>query len=186
MSASSASKTIWPVWVRVLHWTLAASVIAAFVTHEADNPGHEWHEPIGYVALAAAGLRLLLGLIGPREERLSAFLRGPRDTLAYARDVLRHKAPRHVGHNPLGAWMVLALLVNGVLAGGTGGLFTTDAFWGAEWLEELHGALGEAFVPLVGLHLLGVVHASLMQRESLVAAMFHGRKRAPGPGDVEK
>ena len=46
-----------------------------------------------------------------------------------------------------------------------------------EWLEELHGALGHLLLPLLALHVAGVVFTSLRQRENLVGAMWHGRKQ---------
>ncbi len=71
------------------------------------------------------------------------------------------------------------LLAHGLLATGLSGwLFTTDRFWGAEWLETLHGALGQALLPLLLLHVAGVVFTSFRQRENLVAAMLDGRKCA--------
>ncbi len=54
-------------------------------------------------------------------------------------------------------------------------IFCHDA-WVA-WLEELHGALGHLVLPLLALHVAGVAFRSLRQRENLVAAMLHGRKR---------
>ena len=72
---------VWPVWQRLLHWALAASVIAAIACHEMGTP----HEVIGYAALALGLLRIVLGFAGPREARFSSFVRGVRATLAYAR-----------------------------------------------------------------------------------------------------
>lgn len=75
-------------------------------------------------------------------------------------------------------------LADAVAAGATGWLYTTDRYGGAAWLEDLHGALGEAFVPLVLLHVGGASLSSRARGENLVAAMFTGRGRAPAPGEL--
>ena len=80
--------------------------------------------------------------------------------------------------------MVLALLADAVATGVTGWLFTTERFWGVQWLEQLHGALGDALLPLLALHIAGVIFTSLRQRENLVAAMLHGRKQTDKAGDT--
>jgi cytochrome b len=183
MPALSAVRVpVWPWWLRALHWSLAASVTASFLTHEG---GGVWHERWGYVALAVAALRVLMGLKGSDSHtRLSGWLRSPAATWRYAAAHVRGHAPRYVGHNPLGGWMMALLLADVLACGVTGWLYTTDRFWGVAWLETLHGVLGDAFVPLVVLHVAGALWASRLQRENLVAAMLHGSKRAPGPGDV--
>ncbi len=91
--------------------------------------------------------------------------------------MLKKSEARHIGHNPLGGWMVLALLADAIATGFTGWLYTTDRFYGYEWLANLHGVLGEALIPLLLLHLGGVVLTSRHHRENLVAAMLHGKKR---------
>ena len=92
---------VWPAWQRLLHWALAASVVAAIATHELGRP----HEVIDYATLALALLRIGLGIAGPREARFTSFVRGASATLAYARAVRARAAPRRLNHNPLGAWM---------------------------------------------------------------------------------
>jgi cytochrome b len=175
--AAPATLRVWSAAQRLLHWSLAASVIAAFATHEG---GGKWHEWTGYVALACAALRLTIGFArwpwAGAHARFASFV--PSATLAYARALLAGREPRTLGHNPLGAWMVVTLLCTTVLAGSTGWLFTTDRFWGLEWLERLHGGFGYAFVPLVALHLGGVALTSWRHRENLLKAMLTGRKRA--------
>ncbi len=172
---------VWSLALRCLHWTLALSTIVSFATHEGGGRQHEW---TGYVAWACTGLRVALGLVGPSAWRFAGFVRGARTTWAYARAVLAGTEARHLGHNPVGGWMVVLLLTDGLATGFTGWLYTTDRFWGLAWLEDLHGALGHAFIPLVVLHVAGVVFTSLRHRENLAGAMVHGRKRAAGPGDV--
>jgi cytochrome b len=171
---------IWSPWLRMLHWLLAISTILAFASHEGTSPLHEWHEVFGYVALATAASRILLGFAGSAahsEWRFSSFVRSIKTTANYTQDLASGQETRHRGHNPLGAWMVVALLTNSILCGVTGWLFTTNMFFGYAWLAKIHELSGEAFVPLVILHLIGVFYASWRHKESLVDAMIHGKKR---------
>jgi len=174
---------VWSPFVRIFHWSLVASVALAWVTTEV---GRRLHEPIGWAMVALLALRLVWGAASPqRAERFASFVRGPRAVWAYAREVLHARAPRYLGHNPLGGWMVLALLVTLAAVAVTGWLMTTDAFWGSELMEELHEGVAEALLGLVALHVAGVVYTGWHQRENLVRAMLSGRKRAPGPGDID-
>lgn len=177
----SPAVAVWDRLVRVLHWSLVVSIAAAWLTHEAAGPWHEW---LGYLALAIIALRLVWGAKGPRYARFAQFVRAPAATLAYTRAVLAHREPRHLGHNPLGAWMIVALVATITLVGGSGWLATTDRFWGVEWVTDLHEASADALLALIALHIAGVVFSSLRHRENLVRAMFTGEKRAAEPGDV--
>ena len=172
--------TVWSLGTRLLHWTLAGSMIASFVTHEGGGRIHEW---TGYLALAAAVLRVALGFLGGGAWRFTDFVRGVRATADYAVAVWQRREAHYLGHNPLGGWMVVALLANALLTGFTGWLYVTDRFWGVEWVETLHGALGHVLIPLLLLHVAGVVFTSVRQRENLAAAMVHGRKREPSSAD---
>jgi cytochrome b len=176
---------VWSLPLRALKWTLALSMMAAFATHELHakwlgTPVHEW---LGYVAVAAALLRVLLGLTAAAEPAgvwrfvgQGGFVRGPAATWAYACAVWAHREPRHLGHNPLGGWMIVALLADALVCGGSGWLSTTDRFWGVAWVGNVHDWSGHALLPLVALHVAGVVFTSLRQHENLLAAMIHGKK----------
>jgi cytochrome b len=176
---------VWDRFVRVAHWSLAVCVLAACLTAElklkSAEPLHEW---LGYAALAVIAMRLAWGWIGPNYARFRQFVAGPARTFSYAKAVLRGDEPRHLGHNPLGGWMIVALLATAALASLSGWLSVTDRFWGVEWVQEAHEALGNAVVALAALHVAGVVYTSWRQRENLAAAMLSGLKRPPGPGDV--
>lgn len=180
----SATIKVWDPLVRLAHWSLVSSVTLAFVSHEGGNPLHEWHEVLGYIALGIVAIRLFWGFFGPRYARFAQFFRAPRAVLAYARRVRAATEPRHIGHNPLGGWMVVGLLASVALASGSGWLYVTDRFWGVEWVEDLHDFTGHLLLPLVALHIAGVIFTSRRHRESLVAAMVNGRKRAPQDSDV--
>lgn len=175
----AGSVKVWDALVRAGHWTLVICIAAAWFVHG------QWHEWLGYAALAVVALRVVWGLIGSRYARFGQFVRSPALTLAYGRQILAHREPRHIGHNPLGAWMIVALLLTlaGVCA--SGWLYTTDRFWGEEWVEDIHEGLTNVLLTLVALHVAGVIFSSLRHGENLVRAMINGRKRAPAPGDVE-
>jgi cytochrome b len=161
--------------VRVFHWSLAALFVIAYVTGDEIE---KVHIAAGYTIGALLALRIVWGLVGPRHARFANFVRPPRAVLAYLRDVMLFRAPRYLGHNPAGGAMIVALIV--MLAGtcATGLMMTTDAFWGAEWVEEVHEALANLTAGLVALHILGVLVASFEHGENLVKAMVTGRKRA--------
>jgi cytochrome b len=172
---------VWDPLVRACHWSLGIAVAAAWLTRAGWGKWHEW---IGYATLLLVAIRVIWGLAGPRHARFAQFVRGPSSTLHYARSVLAANEPRHVGHNPLGAWMIVALLAVTALTALTGWVYTTDAYWGDERVEILHESLAIFLLVLVALHVAGVVLASLRHRENLVGAMVHGRKRPPAGNDV--
>jgi cytochrome b len=172
---------VWDPLVRVLHWALVASVAASWLTREGWGRPHEW---IGYSALAIVAMRVAWGFTGPRYARFTAFVRSPTDVLRYAAAAVHGRAPRYIGHNPLGAWMIVALVLDVALVALSGWLYTTDAFWGVEWVARTHDALAKSLLVLIALHVLGVVATSLAHRENLAASMLHGRKRAADPQDV--
>jgi len=167
---------VWDPLVRLGHWALVAGIAIAWFTREGARTVHE---QIGYAVLAIVVLRVLWGFTGPHYARFAQFVCSPSTTFAYARAVLAGSGSRHLGHNPLGGWMTVVLLGMIALVALSGWLYTTDAFWGVQWVAELHEALSDALLGLIALHIAGVVFTSYRHRENLVAAMVHGRKR-PG------
>ena len=171
---------IWPWPVRVAHGLLAACVLGALWLHE----GGALHQALGWCALAVAVLRVVAGWVAkPPQLRFAHFVHGPRATWAYARQAWRGLEARHLGHNPLGGWMIVALLACAVLAGASGALYDTDRFWGDPLVYGVHQVAGWSFALLVPLHVAGVVFTSWRHRENLLAAMVTGHKRPAGPGD---
>jgi cytochrome b len=165
---------VWDAAVRVLHWTLVITVVSAWLTRHSAGGWHEW---LGYTTLAVVVIRTIWGFAGSRYARFANFIRPASVTVAYARDVFSKREARYIGHNPLGGWMVLLLLTMVVLVGASGWLYTTDRFWGIEWVAELHETLSNVLFLFVFLHILGVVYTSIHHRENLPGAMLHGRKR---------
>jgi cytochrome b len=87
-------------------------------------------------------------------------------------------------HNPAGSLMILGLIATLSVTAITGWMYTLDAFWGEEWVEDLHEATATLMLFMVLIHVVGVIYASRQHQENLVKSMFNGRKRSPEPGDV--
>ncbi len=170
---------VWDKAVRFLHWTLAGAIAVAWTSTLGIGVPASWHENAGYTALACVALRAGWGFVGSSHARFSAFMRGLRPTWRYAQQAWRGTAPRHIGHNPLGGWMALALWFTVASIAVTGWLQTTDRYWGSETLELVHTTLAWSLLGLIALHVAGVLHTSRQQRENLVRAMLDGRKMPP-------
>jgi cytochrome b len=179
---SKNKQPVWDLLVRCLHWLLVASVAATWITSSQTGPAHE---VLGYAVAAIVALRLAWGCWGSRYARFAQFVRPPGQALRYLRAVTGARAPRYLGHNPLGGWMVVALLLSLAFVTATGWIATTDAFWGYAWPVLIHVALAWLLVLLIGLHVAGVALTSWQHRENLVAAMFTGEKERAQPGDID-
>ena len=114
-------------------------------------------------------VRVAWGFLGPRPARFASFVRGPRQVLEYAREMLRGRPPRHLSHNPLGGAMAvtifLAVLAGLVVTGGV--VYAGPEFAGpltglidkraARGVKEIHEALSNGLLTLIGVHLAGVL-----------------------------
>ncbi len=174
MTAGPAERVqVWRLAVRIFHWALVSCVAVAWVT----DHGPPWlHDAAGYAVLALVCVRVLLGVFGAPAERFARFVVGWRTALGYVRQMRTGREPRFFGHNPLGGWMTVALLAVVFATGVTGWLYTTNAFWGEPWMEDLHGGLADILIILVFVHVAGVAFTSFRHGENLVAAMVHGWK----------
>lgn len=149
----------------------------------------EWHYRTGLAILGLVVFRLAWGVIGSSTARFANFVRGPRRVLDY----LRGRGVPFLGHNPLGALSVLALLAmvavqaglglfasdeDGLMPGPLSGLVSDER---SEAATELHEALFDWLLILIGLHVAAILFYLVVKRENLVGPMFTGRRPAP-PG----
>ncbi len=172
---------VWDPLVRLFHWCLVLSFGVAWLSANTWEDLHIW------AGLAAGGLillRLAWGFIGTPYARFSHFVRPPGTVLDYLKAVLTGSEARHIGHNPAGGAMIVALMLAMATTAFTGWLLTTDAFWGVTWAQHLHNYSADGLLVLILLHLGGVALASYRHRENLVRAMILGKKRAADTNDV--
>lgn len=183
---------LWDAPVRIVHWLLV--VLIAFSWWASDDHLN-WHRWSGYTILGLLVFRIYWGFAGAGAARFSSFVRGPRATLAYVRS-LRERAPSNVpGHNPLGAWSVLAFLA--VLAVQvTTGLFAVDvdafeagplshhvSFDTGRAIADIHELSFRVIQALVVLHVAAVLFYLFYKRTDLIRPMITGWRKFPSdPG----
>jgi cytochrome b len=177
-------RMVWDVPVRVFHWLLVLSIIGSYVTAKLGTEWIPWHRRFGYFMIGMLIFRLIWGLIGPRHARFANFIRGPRSMLRYLKGGIHN-----VGHNPLGAGMVVVMLLL-LLVQVTTGLFSTDDIvWTGPYFPSVSHDLAEKLTAIhhlnfkfieaaIVLHLGAIAYYHFVKKERLVPAMFHGGKSA--------
>jgi cytochrome b len=169
---------VWDLPIRLFHWGLAASVVGSVVSVKLG--AMEVHGYFGLFTLSVLLWRLLWGFVGSGPARFASFVVSPIITLRY----LRRPWPV-LGHNPLGAWSVLALLGLVLLQAVTGwGTSDEIAYDGPlvrhlseQWVSifgSIHLATEPVLFGLLALHVLAIVYYRRVKNESLLPAMLHG------------
>ncbi len=172
---------VWDVAIRLFHWLLVAGVVTAWTT---GGSGYRIHEIVGGGITALVAFRIIWGLVGSRRARFCDFVESPGAVLGDINDVVHKRAARHVGHNPAGGYMILALLATITVICVTGIMQLTNTFFGVEWVEEVHHWAANALLVLVPLHVMGALLSSVMHQENLIAAMITGRKPLAVAGEI--
>lgn len=172
----TASRTVavWDLPLRLWHWALAASILAAWFTPTVYD---RLHRILGYAVLALLAFRLVWGFWGSRYSRFRMIGVRLRAAPRYLLNLRRGITGRYIGLNPAGTLMLVALLLSIAVSAITGAMSVTTTFFGVWWVEDTHHYSSDAVMVLVVLHVVGVVLMGLLQRENLIRAMFTGRKR---------
>lgn len=196
----SDKRLVWDLPLRVFHWLLVLSIAASWYTAEnseeyvtyGDNVVsytqiHFW---LGYWALGLIIFRVIWGFVGPQHARFTHFLKGPRKVFTYAGKFFHRDSPASIGHNPMGGWMVVLMLLM-IAAQAIAGLFMIDnteiyaAPFHPSVAPELAGKFSsfhhinfDVLLWVMGLHVVAIVFYLLYKRQNLVRAMFTGRKPA--------
>lgn len=169
---------------RVFHALFALCFLGAYLTSEGESM-RLLHVTLGYSMAGLLAFRVVYGLVGPRQARLSVLWRklaSLRPWLASVRTALSDGSPAAVnwrqGQNLVLAAAVVALLVLVVPLTFSG--YATYNEWG-DWLGEVHEVAGNAFLLLVLAHIGVIALMSLLRRKNMAMQMVHGRTGGPGP-----
>jgi cytochrome b len=179
---------VWDLPTRLFHWLLVLAVVGSFTTGYLGGNAMAWHLRFGYVSFTLLVFRVLWGFCGGRWSRFRNFAYAPAAGLRYLRGQSRADEHHHVGHSPLGAASVFALLA--LLAAQVAtGLFADDeiATTGplnrfvtskvASLLTHWHKDFGQRIIlVLVLLHVGAIAFYWQRLRRNLVGPMLHGDK----------
>ncbi len=177
---------VWDLPTRVFHWSLVLCFVGLLVTGEVGGEAMVWHFRLGYTVLSLLLFRLIWGFIGGYWSRFRAFVVGPGATLRYVQG--HGTARQSVGHNPLGAWSVLALL-GFTLLQVAAGLCSDDEIATAgplaKWVSSAwvgyatyyHTKIGKVvLIVLVQLHIAAIIFYRVRRQENLLLPMLKGDK----------
>ena len=190
MSSGEISVKVWDVPVRLFHWLLVLLFAFMLFTGWTKGDWMEWHMRSGYAILALVFFRILWGFAGSSHARFSSFLAGPSACIAFLRKLLA-RAPAHsAGHNPLGGWMVVALLLALLFQVGTGLFANDDVLIEGPLFNLVSKSLSDQLtswhywnvnllLALVAAHVIAVLYHAGFMKENLIGAMFTGVKRLP-------
>lgn len=198
MAGESRSKLrVWDLPTRLFHWTLVVlvvfQVLIAKLGPSWDKEGwYTLHFWCGYAILALLLFRIAWGFVGSTTARFGHFVKGPGAGITYMRGLLGTKAEPEIGHNPVGGWMVVALIL-GLLLQILTGLFATDTDLGysagplAKFASEgfgngatkIHRYWINVLYLMVALHVSASLFYLVVKRQNLIGPMFSGDKLVP-------
>jgi cytochrome b len=177
---------VWDLPTRVFHWSLLVCIVGLFVTVNLGGNWMQWHFRFGYAVLTLLLFRIVWGVVGGRWSRFASFIYAPATVLAYFKG--RGKPEHSVGHNPMGAGSVFALL-GFLLLQVASGLFSDDdvAFQGplakfvsnarvstATWYHKEVGS--KVLIALIVLHIAAILFYLYKKKENLIRPMLDGDK----------
>ena len=182
---------VWDLPTRIFHWALVTFIIGLVATGLIGGNAMTWHMRFGFAVLSLLLFRIVWGLIGGHWSRFASFIYAPGTVLAYLKGA--GKAEHSVGHNPLGAASVFAMLLF-LLAQVGSGLVSDDDIATSGPLSKFvsnaivssatsyHKNVGKyVLLVLVVLHIAAIVFYLMKKKENLVAPMIHGDKTLAQP-----
>jgi cytochrome b len=196
MSSENSSRVrVWDLPTRIFHWLLVTLIFCAWASYEFNEVFGDssllWHRMNGYAILVLVIWRLLWGFAGSPTSRFANFLAWPWNAARYGLDLIRGRDRHYLGHNPLGSYMIVALLAI-VATQGILGLFSTEhnsVTWGPLSLlisDELSALLTKyhewmfenVLLIFIALHIIANVLYRLIKKDKLIEAMVIGTKPA--------
>jgi cytochrome b len=181
---------VWDLPTRLFHWALLLCVVGLIITGNIGGNAMFWHFRFGFAVLTLLLFRLVWGFIGGHWSRFAQFVFTPWHALQYA---LGRRTHDGLGHNPLGALSVFAMLFALLLQVSTG-LISDDEIANMGPLAAhvssatslaataWHKGYGKfILMALIVLHVLAIAFYKWARHKSLVSAMVHGDVLLPLP-----
>ena len=184
---------VWDLPTRLFHWLLVLLFAGLIASGELGGEAMVWHFRLGYGVLVLLLFRIIWGVVGGPCSRFSVFVRSPMAALRYVRGTAA--GSESLGHNPLGAYSVMALLFL-LLVQVLTGMFSDDeisttgplaklatAQW-ISWASQYHADIGKGIlIGLVLFHVAALLFYRWRGQRSMIPAMWHGFKPSVGHHD---
>jgi cytochrome b len=182
---------IWDLPTRLFHGLLIVCVAGLVITGELGGGAMRLHFLFGYGVLTLVLFRLVWGCVGGHWSRFASFVPSPAQLRAYLDALRSHNAPKSIGHNPLGALSVMAMLLMLLLQVLSGFIsddeITATGPWTRlvpnAWIElatQYHADIGKMIlIVLVALHVASVLYYKYFKDEDLITPMIRGDKPLP-------
>ena len=191
MDPGLGSVRVWDLPTRLFHWLLTAAVIATVVCAKIGGNAMLWHFRLGYLIFTLLAFRILWGFVGGHWSRFASFVFAPSTLLRYLRGDTRPDEHLDVGHSPLGALSVFALLAFLVAQVGSGLLSDDEIANAGPMVKFVSGATSSlatnyhkqvgqgVLIALVLIHVGAVLFYRLARRRDLIIPMITGDKALP-------
>lgn len=174
---------VWDLPIRLFHWLLVFCIAGSLIAVNLGGNAIQLHAYFGYSILTLLIFRIVWGFVGSTHARFTSFIPHPKSVLNY----LQGKSPRFLGHNPIGALSVLALLF-ALSVQVTTGLFVDDeiAFQGpfakyvsnatVSLLSRIHEGNQVVIYTLITIHIAAIIYYRKFKGEDLIKPMINGDK----------
>ena len=176
MNTSNQKKPVlvWDFPIRVFHWLLVISFAGAWLTSESEAQ-QMIHYAFGYSACALVLFRVVWGIVGTRYARFAQFINGPAETIQHIKAFVTGHQDSELGHNPVGALVMIGLMLLILLIGLTG-YWSVKEFLG-DFMSESHEVMASLTLGIVIVHIAAAVIVSFLQQENLIRSMVTGKKQ---------
>ena len=196
-SGSGTKVRAWDLPTRLFKWSLVTLIVCGYLSNKfgASVPG--WHKWNGYAILILLVFRLLWGFVGGSTARFAAFVDWPWNAAAYGLALLKGKSPKYLGHNPLGGYMVLALMglaglqvLTGLYSGDEdrivieGPLAKTIADASVVFATKIHHYVFDGIVVLALVHIGVNLFYTFGKKDPLIQGMVTGYKPVEAYADM--
>lgn len=186
-------RLIWDIPTRLFHWLLVASIFGLYATAEWMDDAVQWHFYLGYFTLGLIIFRVIWGFVGPTYARFSHFVKGPGAVFSYMKTLGRKDSAPATGHNALGGYAVIIMLIMIGLQAVSGLFMTDDIYLDGPYrhlvdesvldvMNTLHHRVFDVLLWVIGFHIAAIVFYAVFKKQKLVPPMIHGKKQTQGSG----
>jgi len=179
---SIAEVKVWDLPIRLFHWGLVAAIATSWASMKLENM--EVHVISGACVLGLLIFRVLWGIWGASTAQFHRFIPSPLTLIAYLKNTAAEDLGK-IGHSPLAALSVIAMLVAIAFQTLTGLVSDDDVYTTgplieyvesefSEWATGMHSTNSDILLGLMGLHIAAILFYKFVKKRRLIKPMITG------------